>query len=173
MSDVARIGAAIEGWLAGAEATAAAGEALGRLVEGGDVIALIGDLGAGKTCFTGGLAVGAGVGAEEVASPTFALVNEYRGGRVVVLHADLYRIEQARELDEIGWDDVIGRADAVVVVEWADKFERRLPRDVLRVELAHGDREAADGRRMTVTAGGERSQRLLDRWRAVSGLASD
>lgn len=147
--------------LADAGATAAAGEALGRLVAGGDVIALVGELGAGKTSFTRGLALGAGVDPEDVASPTFALVNEYRG-RLAVAHGDLYRLERERELDEIGWDDLIERRDAAVVIEWADRFPHRLPADHLRVTLAH----AGDARVLEAIATGPRAQALLDRWSA-------
>ncbi len=154
----------LQRWLADAAATAAVGEALGRVVEAGDVIALVGDLGAGKTGFARGLASGAGVAADEVQSPTFALVHEYRG-RVIVAHADLYRLEHERELDAIGWDDVAGRRDAVVVIEWADRFPSRLPRDHLQVTLTHGD--GPDGRGLAAAATGPRSSQLLAAWTAA------
>lgn len=153
--------------LADAAATAAVGEALGRLVSGGDVIALIGELGAGKTTFARGLAGGAGVAVEDVASPTFALVNEYRG-RVIVSHADLYRLERERELDDIGWDELSARGDAVVLVEWADRFAHRMPRDHLRVLLAHDD---GDTRTLAAEATGPRAAALLAAW-ADQGQAS-
>ncbi len=166
----------MERWLADAEATAAAGHALGRLVAGGDVIALVGDLGAGKTSFARGLAAGAGVPAEDVQSPTFALVHEY-AGRVAVVHADLYRIERERELDELGWDDVVARRDAAVVVEWADRFPGRLPADHLAITLVHADDGGAgggsadvgagddgDGRGLTAVAHGPRAAALLAAW---------
>lgn len=158
----------IERALADAAATAAAGEALGRLLAAGDVVALVGELGAGKTTFSRGLAVGAGVAADDVASPTFALINEYGGGRVAVCHADLYRLERERELDEIGWDDVVARRDAAVVVEWADRFVHRLPRDHLVVTLRHGPPGAA-GRRLEAVATGPRAQALLAAWAAALG----
>ena len=144
-----------------AGATAAAGLALGRLVGGGDVVALVGELGAGKTSFTRGLALGAGVEPDDVASPTFALVNEY-AGRIAVAHADLYRLERERELDEIGWDDLIERRDAAVVIEWADRFPHRLPDDHLRVTLAYD----GDARVLEAVATGPRAAALLDRWAA-------
>lgn len=147
--------------LADAVATAAAGEALGRVVRGGDVIALVGELGAGKTSFTRGLAIGAGVDPDDVASPTFALVNEY-AGRVALAHADLYRLERERELDEIGWDDLVERRDAVVVIEWADRFARRLPADHLRITLAYD----GDARALEAMATGPRSAALLASWLA-------
>jgi tRNA threonylcarbamoyladenosine biosynthesis protein TsaE len=148
--------------LADAAATAAAGEALGRVARGGDVIALVGELGAGKTSFTRGLAIGAGVDPDDVASPTFALVNEYASRRVAVAHADLYRLERERELDEIGWDDLVERRDAVVAIEWADRFASRLPADHLRITLAYDER--GDARVLEATATGARSAALLADW---------
>lgn len=147
--------------LADAAATEAAGAALGRVVRAGDVIALCGDLGAGKTTFVRGLAQGAGAPAEDVASPTFALANEY-AGRVVVAHLDLYRLERERELDDIGFDDLLDRPEVAAVIEWADRFAHRLPRDHLRIELGHADA----GRTLTATATGPRSAALLAAWTA-------
>ena len=120
--------------LADAEATTRVGAALAALVQGGDAVALIGELGAGKTTLVAGLvaALGAGV----ASSPTFALVNRYDGGRLVVWHVDLYRVARAAELPELGLDDAIGAPDAVALVEWADSWDV-MPRDHLRLELAH------------------------------------
>lgn len=142
-----------------ADATEAAGAALGRVVRAGDVVALCGDLGAGKTTFVRGLALGADADAADVASPTFALVNEY-AGRVVIAHLDLYRLERERELDDIGFDELLDRPEVAAVIEWADRFAHRLPRDHLRVELAH----AGDARALTATATGPRSAALLAAW---------
>ncbi len=147
--------------LADADATETAGAALGRVVRAGDVLALCGDLGAGKTTFVRGLALGAGADAAEVASPTFALVNEY-AGRVVIAHLDLYRLERERELDDIGFDDLLDRPEVAAVIEWADRFAHRLPRDHLRIELTH----AGDARALTAAATGPRSAALLAAWRA-------
>jgi tRNA threonylcarbamoyladenosine biosynthesis protein TsaE len=147
--------------LADADATEAAGASLGRVVRGGDVIALCGDLGAGKTTFVRGLALGAGADADLVASPTFALVNAY-AGRVDIAHLDLYRLERERELDDIGFDELLDRAGAAAVIEWADRFAHRLPRDHLRIELAY----AGVARALTATATGPRSAALLTAWAA-------
>lgn len=126
--------------LADAQATHDAGALLGRLVQGGDAIALVGDLGAGKTTFVGGLA--RAIGAPASASPTFSLVNEYVGGRLIVWHVDLYRLDRAAELVELGLDDIIGDRRGVCVIEWADKFAV-MPPDHLRIELSHdGDRRS-------------------------------
>ncbi|MBL9014775.1 MAG: tRNA (adenosine(37)-N6)-threonylcarbamoyltransferase complex ATPase subunit type 1 TsaE [Myxococcales bacterium] len=139
--------------LADAEATARAGATLAAALEGGDAVALIGDLGAGKTTFVAGLVAALGGGA--AASPTFSLVNEYRHGRLRVWHVDLYRLERDAELAELGLDDLIGDARGVVLVEWADKFDV-MPRDHLRIELVH----EGDTRRLVATGTGPRGTRL-------------
>lgn len=139
--------------LADPAATRGIGERLAGLVRGGDAIALVGELGAGKTTLVAGLVAGLGGGA--AASPTFSLVNEYPGGRLVVWHVDLYRIERAAELPELGLDDVIGDPRGICVVEWADRFDV-LPPDHLRIELAH----APGGRGLAVTGTGPRGREL-------------
>ncbi|HEY5952454.1 MAG TPA: tRNA (adenosine(37)-N6)-threonylcarbamoyltransferase complex ATPase subunit type 1 TsaE [Kofleriaceae bacterium] len=141
--------------LADAAATTRAGERLAAALQGGDAIALVGDLGAGKTTLVAGLVAALGGGVAQ--SPTFSLVNEYPGGRLIVWHVDLYRIDKPAELPELGLDDVIGDPRGIVVVEWADKFDV-MPADHLRLELAHdGDR-----RRLTATGTGPRGQALAD-----------
>jgi tRNA threonylcarbamoyladenosine biosynthesis protein TsaE len=142
--------------LADEAATRAAGAALGAVLGAGDAIALVGDLGAGKTTFVQGLAAGAGY-AGEVTSPTFTLVHEYLGGRVALTHADLYRIERERELPELGLEEVRG----VLVVEWADRFGV-MPRDHLRVELEH----AGEARRLVAEGTGPRSEAVAAAWSA-------
>lgn len=139
--------------LVGAEDTTRAGAYLAGLIQGGDAIALVGDLGAGKTTFTAGLVAALGGGIAQ--SPTFSLVNEYRGGRLIVWHVDLYRIEREGELPELGLDDVFGDPRGIVLVEWADKFDV-MPRDHLRLELSH-DGEA---RRLVASGTGPRGQAL-------------
>jgi tRNA threonylcarbamoyladenosine biosynthesis protein TsaE len=140
--------------------TERAGAALGAVVEAGAVIGLVGDLGAGKTLFVQGIARGLGVsGDARVVSPTFTLVNEYRGGRAPLVHADLYRLERRAELEHIGLDELLG-GDAVCAVEWSDRFDL-LPRDALVVTLTVvGDSQ----RRLTATAGGATSRALLESW---------
>ena len=108
-----------------AEETIAFGRALAATLNSGDVLAVCGELGAGKTHFVKGLA--AGLGAEcAVTSPTFTLIHEYRGGRLPLFHADWYRIDDERELMKIGIDDYLAE-DGIVVIEWADKFRSALP----------------------------------------------
>jgi tRNA threonylcarbamoyladenosine biosynthesis protein TsaE len=131
------------------------GERLGRALAIGDVVGLVGPLGAGKTTFVQGVARGAGVRDRHVASPTFALVNEHPG-RVPLVHVDFYRIEQARELDELGLAEAFDRA--AVAIEWLDRFPDAAPAERLEIEIAI----AEDGtRRLTCRAAGARARALL------------
>ena len=114
------------------EATAAAGERLGQTLGPGDVVALYGELGAGKTCFTQGLVRGLDV-VRRATSPTFVLVNEYRG-RLPVHHVDAYRTESLAELADLGLPDLLGGA-GVTIVEWAEKAEPLLPARTVRVRI--------------------------------------
>lgn len=136
-------------------ATMALGARLAELVRGGDALALIGDLGVGKTTLVTGLVEALGGGS--AASPTFSLVNEYPAGRLVVWHVDLYRIERAAELPELGLDDVIGDPRGICIVEWADRFAV-LPADHLRIELAHA--QAGDRRTLVAVGSGPRGREL-------------
>jgi tRNA threonylcarbamoyladenosine biosynthesis protein TsaE len=124
--------------------TAAIGRELAATLSAGDVMLLCGDLGAGKTAFVRGLAEGLGVDRGEVSSPTFTLIQEYRGGRLALFHVDLYRIEDPREFDELGLDEIA--EDGVLAIEWADKYPRP-PAHAVRVSIAHaGESE----RRITI-----------------------
>jgi tRNA threonylcarbamoyladenosine biosynthesis protein TsaE len=104
------------------EETSAAGERLAARLRPGDVVLLQGDLGAGKTAFVRGLARGLGVPPEEVSSPTFTLIQEYRG-RVPLYHVDLYRLQPVEAAD-LGLDELMSR-DGVVAVEWAERWTER------------------------------------------------
>lgn len=107
---------------------------MGRQLTGGDVVALNGDLGSGKTCLTQGIAKGLDVPKGYiVTSPSFALVNEYPG-RIRLFHMDFYRIGDVSELDEIGFDDMIA-VGGVVVIEWAYKFLSALPKERLDLSM--------------------------------------
>jgi len=143
--------------LADTAATERAGARLAALVRGGDAIALIGDLGAGKTTLTSGLV--AALGGEGAHSPTFSLVHQYTGGRLLVWHADLYRLEREAELIELGLDEVFGDRRGLVIVEWANNFPV-MPHDHLRLELRHTPTEHGDQRELVATGTGPRGREL-------------
>ncbi len=119
--------------------TFAHGRALAASLRAGEVLALEGDLGAGKTHFVKGIAAGLGC-ACDVTSPTFMLVHEYTGGRLPLFHFDFYRLESEDETLRVGLDDYLG-ADGVVVIEWAGKFPALLPSDThwFRLRAGEGD----------------------------------
>jgi tRNA threonylcarbamoyladenosine biosynthesis protein TsaE len=103
------------------EETAALGRRFAETIEPGALLGLRGDLGAGKTEFVRGLARGLGY-TGRVHSPTFALLNEYRGGRLPIYHIDLYRLETAREIESAGLDDFYYQIDGVTLIEWVDRL---------------------------------------------------
>jgi tRNA threonylcarbamoyladenosine biosynthesis protein TsaE len=113
-------------------------EALGRrfatALRAGTLVVLIGDLGLGKTVFARGVAVGLGVPPAEVSSPTFTLVQEYPGGRVPLFHVDLYRVEDPRETEELGLDEIL-ESGGIVLVEWGERLPERLRRDAVVVRF--------------------------------------
>ena len=115
------------------EETEALGEALGRQLRGGEIVAYYGDLGAGKTAFTRGLARGLDISAR-VTSPTYTIVNEYLGGRLPLFHFDMYRLSSADDLFDIGWEDYLQRG-GVCAVEWSENVQEALENAVtVRIE---------------------------------------
>jgi tRNA threonylcarbamoyladenosine biosynthesis protein TsaE len=111
--------------LGNVEDTVAWGSALASGLHAGDVIALVGNLGAGKTHATKGIVAGLG-SSVDVSSPTFTLVHEYVGGRLLAYHFDFYRLDSAQEVLNIAWDDYLD-GGGVVIVEWADRFPELIP----------------------------------------------
>ena len=132
-----------------AEETEAIGEALGRQLRGGSVVAYRGGLGMGKTAFTRGLARGLGCRGR-VTSPTFTIVNEYNG-TTPLFHFDMYRLEDEDALFDIGWDDYLERG-GVCAVEWSENVENALPSDTVYVTIRR-DENHEDWRHITVTGG--------------------
>jgi tRNA threonylcarbamoyladenosine biosynthesis protein TsaE len=128
--------------------TRAIARALAQQFAKGQIVLLSGDLGAGKTAFVKGLAEGLDLSAEDVTSPTFTLVHEYRGGRLPLIHVDLYRLERA-DLDDIGLDAELA-AESVVAVEWAERLTRPLS-GATRITL----RDEGDDRRLIEILGPE------------------
>ncbi len=120
------------------------GRALAATLSAGDVVLLYGDLGAGKTAFVKGLAEGLGVSRDEVSSPTFTLMQEYRAGRVTLFHVDLYRLDDPREVDDLGLDEIA--EDGVLAIEWAEKLPPRLAARqrgrAIDVRIEHGESDA-------------------------------
>jgi tRNA threonylcarbamoyladenosine biosynthesis protein TsaE len=107
------------------EETAAVARELAVTLAAGDIVLLSGNLGAGKTAFVRGLAAGLGVEQAEVSSPTFTIVHEYRGGRLTLYHADLYRLERTAT-EDIGLEEM-GVKDGVLAIEWPDRLTHALP----------------------------------------------
>ena len=137
------------------EQTESLGKKLAGLLRPGDVIAYYGDLGAGKTAFTRGIAAGLGV-KEQVTSPTYTIVNEYLSGKMPLFHFDMYRLSSSDELFDIGWEDYLARG-GVCAVEWSENVEDALT-DAIRIQISK-DAENPDGRRITIE-GGERFETL-------------
>jgi tRNA threonylcarbamoyladenosine biosynthesis protein TsaE len=122
----------------GEDETVEIAERLAAALHSGDVILLYGPLGAGKTAFVRGLARGLGVSPDDVSSPTFTLVQEYRGARLMLYHVDLYRLEAA-EVDDLGLEELIG-AGGVVAIEWADRWHGR-PDGAIALMMEHAGEE--------------------------------
>ncbi len=133
------------------------GEMLGARLRAGDTICLYGDLGAGKTSFSYGIALGLEVQGQYITSPTFTFINEYRG-RVPFYHIDLYRLKDPEELENIGFGEYID-ADGVTVIEWAERAEGALPAECLSVYLSYIDEHS---REIGFLAEGERYEGLLE-----------
>jgi tRNA threonylcarbamoyladenosine biosynthesis protein TsaE len=121
---------------------------MGRGLKAGDIVALEGDLGAGKTTLAQAICRGVGI-TEEVTSPTFALVNQYEGERGTVYHLDLYRLHGPGDLTNLGWDDIVN-SQSIVIVEWPDRAGSRLPDGVIRVLLEYIENDDSR-RRVTLT----------------------
>ena len=149
---------AIEYTTNGSEQTQALGCALGRVVPAGTVIAFTGDLGAGKTAFTRGLAQGLDI-PDRVISPTFTIVNEYEGGRLPLFHFDMYRLGSSDELFDIGWEDYLARG-GVCAVEWSENVDDALEGDAIRVDIRRGEGE--NQRRITLTGAPELGEFSLE-----------
>ena len=127
-------------WITNSEQeTEQLGRRLGQALQPGSVIAYTGDLGAGKTAFTRGLASGLEI-PERVTSPTFTIVNEYEGGRMPLFHFDMYRLGGADELFDIGWEDYLARG-GVCAVEWSENIEEALDEEPIRIDIRRGEHD--------------------------------
>ena len=131
------------------EQTELLGKKLAELLRPGDVIAYYGDLGAGKTAFTRGLAAGLGI-REAVTSPTYTIVNEYLSGRMPLFHFDMYRLSSSEELFDIGWEDYLARG-GVCAVEWSENVADALT-DAISITIEK-DPAQLDWRKITIEGG--------------------
>ena len=131
------------------EQTELLGKKLAELLRPGDVIAYYGDLGAGKTAFTRGLAAGLGI-REAVTSPTYTIVNEYLSGRMPLFHFDMYRLSSSEELFDIGWEDYLARG-GVCAVEWSETVADALT-DAISITIEK-DPAQRDWRKITIEGG--------------------
>lgn len=147
----------MEFYLADSAATENLGKALGRHAVDGDVFCLTGDLGTGKTLLSRGVAEALGVASEDVTSPTFALMNVYQGSELEVRHFDLYRLNRAEELEDIGFDEYAG-GDGVTLIEWAELFSEQLPEEYLQITLLLD----GEGRKAVLQPRGARYEKLLE-----------
>ena len=129
--------------------TESVGEALGKVLQPGSILAYEGDLGAGKTAFTRGLARGLGC-TEQVTSPTYTIVNEYLGGRIPLFHFDMYRLRSSDDLFDIGWEDYLDRG-GVCAVEWSENVDDAME-DALYITI---EKLGEDARRITIEGGGD------------------
>ena len=135
--------------------TIAFAEKVGSILKGGDIIAYKGGMGAGKTTFTRGLCKGLGL-PDEVTSPTFALVNEYRGDEITLYHFDMYRISGEGDLETTGFYDYIS-PESVIAVEWSENIEDCLPKHIITIEI-----ETTDENERKITVFGD--ERFEDTW---------
>ncbi|MYA70871.1 tRNA (adenosine(37)-N6)-threonylcarbamoyltransferase complex ATPase subunit type 1 TsaE [Candidatus Poribacteria bacterium] len=123
------------------EETQVLGEKIGKTLKRGDVIALIGDLGTGKTCLTQGIARGVGIAPNEiVSSPSYILINEYNG-TVPIYHIDLYRLENSEEIAELGLSEYV-EGDGICIIEWAERMTDALPDSCIQIHITLADANA-------------------------------
>lgn len=141
-----------------AEQTIALGERIGARLTGGDIVAYTGGLGAGKTTLTRGISIGMGLG-DNVTSPTFALVNEYRGKKASLYHFDMYRITSAMDLETTGFYDYMD-SDSVIAVEWSENIADELPDNAIYIDIRRTD-DCDSEREITIT-GDDRFENIGD-----------
>jgi len=143
------------------------GRLIGEILERGDVVALIGELGSGKTCFTQGLAKGLGV--EEnvpVVSPTFTLINEYPG-KIPLIHLDVYRLSGPRDLEDMGYEEYF-EGGGIIVIEWAEKIRDILPAKTLFVGMRYIDENT---REMILEGPGDKIRKIEELLKAGGSIS--
>lgn len=151
-----------------ADETFAFGVALGESLEAGDFVGLNGQLGAGKTLFSRGVAQGAGVPLDDVSSPTYSIVQTYKG-RIALHHADLYRLLTEEDLYATGYFDLLDAGDAAFLVEWVEQITGAKPDDALNIFITVN---SPDERTFELKTSGPKSEALLARWLTRAGTAA-
>jgi len=151
-----------------AEKTVAFGKRLSHTLKGGDVLALIGELGVGKTLITRGIACGLDIKTGHVSSPTFTLIQAY-DCTIPIIHVDLYRLEHPLAILQLGLEDYFTHQN-IVIIEWADRLLQILPSDYLAIQLQHGDTETS--RHITIRATGPRTTSIVNALHGAMGQAS-
>jgi tRNA threonylcarbamoyladenosine biosynthesis protein TsaE len=142
-----------------AQETVELGRKLGMALRKGDIVCLTGNLGVGKTAFTGGIAAGLGIKGY-ITSPTFTIVNEYKG-RLPLYHFDVYRITDPSEMFEIGFEEYL-EGSGVVVIEWADIVKELIPNEHIHVEIKKDPKGNSDARTLLFDFGGKKYKDLED-----------
>ena len=143
--------------LKGLKKTEEFGEKLGNLLKPGDIISLMGDLGAGKTTLT--KSIGKGLGVEDyITSPTFTLINEYKG-RIWLYHFDVYRLENVTDLEDLGFEEYF-YSNGVSIIEWGDKIEEIFPKEIINIKIEKG--RELDERIVIIYGEGERLIELVE-----------
>lgn len=143
--------------------TEAFADVVAQSLQGGDFLALDGDLGSGKTSFTRSLTRALGC-ARLANSPTYSLFQRYRGGRLEVLHGDFYRLGSQLDLEDLGWQEMTEEMrDGLLVIEWAGRFPEVLPSDRLHLTWTLSDSDIEERRMVTVSGGGKAFERLAQR----------
>lgn len=151
----------------GPDKTIKMGKKIGNLLEKGDLIALNGDLGAGKTCLVQGIASGMNCN-DKVSSPSFSIIKEY-SGRFPIYHFDLYRLNRAEEIEELGYEEYF-YGDGVTLIEWANKIESYLPAEILLIEIKMEDEYFA--RKIIFHPKGKRYRKLMEELKRIEDIGN-
>jgi len=149
-------------YCANSEETERIGRIIGQAALDGDVICLSGDLGAGKTALAKGIAMAKGVPEDEITSPTFAIMNVYKGKGTELRHFDLYRLNRREELIDIGFDEYVGGC-GITMIEWADLFQEEMPEEYLQINIV----AEKTGRRIFLEPHGKHYEELCEKVEAL------
>ncbi|MGE0473726.1 MAG: tRNA (adenosine(37)-N6)-threonylcarbamoyltransferase complex ATPase subunit type 1 TsaE [Nitrospirales bacterium] len=139
------------------------GQQIAKILTGGSILALTGELGSGKTQFTRGVGIGLGIPEEHITSPTFTLIQEYPA-TIPLIHIDLYRLETHADIQSLGLSEYF-QTPYIVIIEWADRMQRALPSDSLRLQFSHGEHHEV--RVVDIQGTGSKSRESVNRLNAL------